>query len=762
MKKYLAIAFLLLFSSMASAQTDVISRVEVLGLKNVKEKDVLSAIVSKKQHIYTEETVRDDARAILELGYFEDLEYKFNPRDGVLTFTVAEKPYIEKMDFKGNKQISRGKLRRESSLKEKQFFDSAKLEETKLKIFELYADEGYSGIELEVYPITDDKTNKMSINFLITENNKITIAKIEINGLKSFNNRTIIRQMKNTRIKKPFKPEGFRTDLKTIETFYVNNGFMDYSFIGSSITYNDERTLMTITLDIDEGPRYKIGGITASGYEALQEKTIKDAFKLRKGRIFKQDELIETMQGLYESYSDIGYLNANINPEFKKDAENGIVDINFAILENTRVYVGNIYIDGLYSTKDKVIRREISLKNGDPLSASKVRLSMQKIYNLGFIEGVEPKLIPVSQDTMDLEFNVTEGRPGMISAGAGYSSVDSFVASLQFQYLNLFGLGQRVNLLGEFGQIRQNYQIDWTEPWIFGQNAALTLSLYNVDRIRDYAGYSSVYDEKRIGSSVRIAPRLSDTFSVSLGYSFENVNIRLRDGADGRAVALFNAATDISKDNISSILASIAYDTRDYYFDPSKGQRESLSFQVASKYLGGDRDFIKTRFRSSWFFPTFWKFVLSFNLNLGEVEGYNGQDVPINEYYYIGGVDTVRGYKYNTNIGNTGGARYMAVFNVEYKFPIYAEKNRTILQGAFFYDIGGSWKYLSDVDLTLATRDPDSENPSNKDRLRHGVGFGIRFATPMFPLRLDWGYGLNRSRDDARTSEFYFTIGSMF
>ncbi|MDR3243744.1 MAG: outer membrane protein assembly factor BamA [Elusimicrobiota bacterium] len=750
----LFVAFLFLFaSSIIYAQTDVISGVSIVGLKNVKQKEVISIIVSKKQHIYSEENVRDDARAVLELGYFEDIEFYFNPTNGLLTFTVIEKPYIDKIEFKGNKQVSRGKLRKASVLKIKEYYDPAKLEETKIKIAELYSDEGYTDAAIEVYPTTDEKTNKMTINFLITENKKITIGDIKFDALSAYRPRRIIKLMKNTRLNKPFKVEGFRADQKAIENFYQNSGYMDFAITGSSITYNEDRTKMTITLEISEGVKYIVGSVGADGYEALKIKEIVKNFKLKTGDVYNKERIGETLQGIYDSYSDIGYLQSAINPEFEKNAQEGLVNIIFSIRENARVYVGNIYVDGLLSTKDKVIRREVLLKSGDPLSVGKVRRSIQRIYNLGFIDGVEPKLLPTNApNIMDVGFNVTEGRPGMVSAGAGYSSVDSFMVSLQFQYLNLFGLGQRINALTELGESRQNYQIDWTEPWIFDKNMSLTLSAYKVDRIRDYYGYSSVYDEHRMGGSVRVGPRISDYLSLSVGYSFENVRLALRDGANQNAVNQFNSATDISRDNISSLLTSIAYDTRDYVFDATTGHRQYLSLQFASDYLGGDVNFVKTRFRSSWFFPTFWKFVLSFNFNIAQVEGYSGQSVPINEYFYIGGVDTVRGYKYNT-IGETAGARYMGVLNVEYKFPIYAEKNKTILQGAFFYDIGGSWRTLDAIDMNLGV---------GAANLRSGVGFGIRFATPMFPLRLDWGYGLNHEPTTERKYEFYFTIGNMF
>ncbi len=389
-----------------------------------------------------------------------------------------------------------------------------------------------------------------------------------------------------------------------------------------------------------------------------------------------------------------------------------------------------------------------------------MRSSIGRIYNLGFIDAVEPQLLPTrQQDVMDLDIAVTEGRPGMISAGVGYSSIDEFVGSIQLQHLNLFGLGQRLNFLTEwgFGQSqRRNYQLDWTEPYFLNQDMSLTLSGFHVERIRDYDIVTSAYKEQREGGSVTVGPRFSDVIFLSVGYSFEHVtlddSIFPRDSFNEQwAYAKFLSDTGISKDNVSSIITSIAYDTRDVYFDPTRGQRQSISIRTASDKLGGDTNFIKGYFKSSWYFPIVWRFVLGVNFTVGRVVGYNGQDVPLYEKFYIGGADTVRGYDYQ-QIGYAGGAKVMSVLNVEYKFPMLMDKNRTILQGVFFYDVGGSWQDVRDINTDVGNQ------PEN---LRSGVGFGIRFATPMFPLRIDWGYGLNHKEGD-KLQKFYFSIGNIF
>ena len=742
------------------AQSDLISDISVRGLKNVTQKTVLSEISSKKGKIFSDSTIREDIRALFEYGAFDDVQYDFNPSNGHLVFIVEERPYIERIDFKGNKEFSRSKLRSESTLKRKKYFNQMQLDESIEKINTIYKNRGYTDVQIEAYPTLNSETNKLVLNFLITENNKVTIGGVDVEGAVAYKKRKVLGLIKKTRTKKVFNEQLYSADLSNVANFYKENGFMDYELSASSISYNEDRTKIFIHITIDEGPKYKFGNIAYWGNSAVNDISMGKLVRMRSGKIYKLSLVNETLQAIYEAYSDKGYLQAQIEPQVERDEENGVANFTFQVQEGFEVFVGNIYIDGLESTAEKVIRREIRLKPGDPLSAGKVRQSMARIYNLGFIDGVEPQLIPTRQrDVMDININVIEGRPGMVSAGIGYSSVDEFVGSIQFQHLNVFGLGQRVNAMAEFGfgqSARRNYQLDWTEPYILNQNMSLTLSGYQVERTRDYNRVQSAYREMRRGGSATVGPRFSEVIFLSVGYSYENVHLddtnfprtRLYEIEDYNS---FRIDTGISRDNISSIITSLAYDTRDVYFDPSRGQRQSISVRYASDKLGGNTNFVKTTFRSSWYFPTFWRFVLGVNFTVSRADGYANQDVPLYERYYIGGADTVRGYDYQ-QIGYPSGARIMGVANVEYKFPIVMEKRRTILQGVFFYDIGGSWEKFGTVNTNVGIE---------HDNLRSGVGFGIRFATPMFPLRLDWGYGLNHKRGD-KLQKFYFSIGNIF
>ena len=1014
MKKIIfLVMFMLLGCASLFADDDIFRIKEVIfdGLQNVKLKTVRSEIKMKKGKVYAATIAREDLRTILGLGYFDNAELSVDKDAKTVKFTVLEKPYIRNIVFKGNKQFSSGKLKGEIPVKEKNFYNFIDLEEAKRKILTLYKDKGYADCQMEVYPTIDHDTNIMTITFLLTENNKMLIGDLYVDGVKSFKNKKI-KKLAKTKKKKVFKEETLKADIAAIVKFYRNNGFMDCTVDEPEITYNEERTKMFITLKVNEGARYKIGKIYFEGNTVISSPRLLKHSSIKKDEIFNQDKVLELLNKVYDDYSNRGYLHSSIVPNFlksnettikkvelsvqksdkeallekdiedinkqldskinttlsdedinklknklvyikseiidmekevliKNDAKQNIldsmdiinknleekdylsdrqikkleknksklekklekidnklnkigekirekqnkeqdiknsireiqdsvenktdyiltdeqikkleknkakrekelskeqkkqrkivakekkrikkqeqkvakqkakedevqqeindinikleidkeennltkkqirklenrkkklanklakiqkekvienvVDVSFNIQENNIVYVGDIYIDGLTKTRDNTIRREILLKHGDVFSSGKVRRSMEKIYNLGFIDGAEPNIVPTGQpDVMDLAFIIKEGKPGMITAGAGYSSVDKFVGSVQLQHMNLFGKAQKLNLLWEFGARRRNYQIDWTEPWFLNKRMGLGLSLFKIDRLRDYRNTTDAYREGRTGGSVSISPRLNDKLSFLFGYTYEHV--RIYDIKDDELEQQILFDPDLAKDRTSSVKAQIVYDTRDYIFDPSRGARYSYGINLAGGPFGGNVSYVRNSVRATWYIPTFWKFVLSININAGWIESYgSSKDVPLYEKYYVGGADTVRGYKYRTEIGPYFGGNVMTVLNVEYKFPIVQENKRTILQGAFFYDIGGTWSGMDSIYFCFGT----DNQYDNRYYLKSGVGFGIRFATPVFPLRLDWGYGLNHRKGED-LQQFYFTIGNVF
>ncbi|MDR1260042.1 MAG: outer membrane protein assembly factor BamA [Endomicrobium sp.] len=733
-----------------------ISEISIKGLKNIELKYILSSISLKKGNYYSSDLIKKDIYSILKLGNFDNVESKFDDNTGKLTYVIIEKPYIKSIVFKGNFKFSKRKLKNLSALKEKDYYDISKLEKSKRSIRKLYADNGYVDCKIEIYPTIDSNTNKMVVTFLITENNKIVIGGVDVEGVVYFKKEKILKfiKMKPAKI---FKEDIYRNDLKLIKKFYKNNGFIDYKFISLTTLYNESRTKIFLKLNISEGVKYKINSVVFYGNFVIDDKKIKRVIKIKKGQIFNQNKVIETIKNISKIYLDNGYLHSEIIPSFSKTCTKGLVDISLLIKENSIIYVGDIHIDGLISTKEKVIRREILLTSGDVFSVTKLQRSLEQINNLGFIEKVEPHFFQTT-DSVDLNFSITEGKAGIFSMGVGYSSIYEFIGSFQLRHMNMFGLAQKLNFSCEFGSKRQNYQINWVYPWVFDKNMDFALGVFDLNKQRDYRQKKEhdykkktdlTYDEHKIGGMAKINYRINSYVTLSSMYKYEYVEfLHMKERVKKKL-----ESDEINSSRISSISPGIVYDSRDYIFDPSKGNRQSVDVEFASALLGSNENFIKGNIMSTWYFPTFWKFILKVNFECGVIKTLTGQHrILKSEKFYLGGADSVRGYAYRTEIGPSNGGKAKCLINIEYKFPLIFRENKPVIHGLIFYDIGGVWKDSSDVRLHLGT--------SSKD-LRSGVGFGIKFVTPIFPLRLDWGYGLNHKKGEA-LQQFYFNIGNTF
>jgi outer membrane protein insertion porin family len=669
-------------------------------------------------------------------------------------FSVTERPVVRRVDFKGNLRLSDGKFRADLSSKPGEPYDRFKAAQDVQRIVAKYQEEGYAEAQVESYTSIDPRTNKVILTFFVTEGHRILVKDVLVDGNNFFSDARVRKNLKKTRRQKVFKEENLKEDVERLLTAYRNEGFLEVEVDDTQREFSPDRTQLTLKLVIQEGRRYTVGEIAFGGATLYTEGELRKAVTLQKGKLYEQARMEETLRGLQDLYADKGYLRAEITPEtltHPVDEGKGTVDLRFAIEESSVVYVDRIYIDGNTYTKEHVIRREVLLKPGDVFSAGKMRRSVEKIYNLGFLDDVQVDLQqPRSLSLADVVFSVKEGKPGVLSAGAGFSSLDGLVGTLQLQHMNIFGRAQRLNLMWEFGRKRQNYEIGWTNPWFLGKRMSFGVDLFDTVRTLPFRDDSFAYKKGNRGIGLRLGPRITDRLSLIENYTYERVRVFDIEPRFTVSTDTVNFIPD-SDDIKSAFTTGVVWDTRDNYFDATRGGRQSATVEWAGGPFGGDLDYYKPELQVARYFPTFWKFVLTLSARGAIIKEYGQTNaLPISELFRIGGVDTVRGYDIG-EVGVDGGQAYM-VYNAEYKFPIVQENRRTILQGAFFADVGGSWANRRDVSFGIG---------SQPNQMRSGVGFGIRFKTPVFPIRLDWGYGLNHSEGQP-LSQFYFTIGNIF
>ena len=757
-------AFLLarsLHAASAAQDLKIIKEIRITGNKNFKDRSVRELIRTRPKDFYSVKALEEDVREILGSGNFESADFEVQEIAGGyrVTYTVKERPWVKKIDFTGNKKIGNSKLKEEISLKTKEGFDKVKADNDVQTLLNLYGEKGYPDCKVETFTTFDDAENRVTVNFVIKEGNRVLIDKVEFEGNTAFKTQKLRRVFKETRRKKVYNSEKFKADREVLEMFYKNNGYAKVKLGEARVDYNPERTRMTLTVPVTEGQRYMVGTFEFFGQTIYQTNELQKSVEMKTDKLYSQEKHDLTLQNLRELYLEKGYLNAKIEAEELPDEKERRINYRFRIDEGTIFYIDRIFIEGNKKTKEKVFRREVQLKPGDPFSSSKIRRSQEKILNLGFIDDVKPDIQPGREpDKVDLIMDIVEGKPGSLSAGAGFSSNDGLVGQIQLSHSNLFGLAQRLNLMWEFGSRKQNYEINWTEPWAFDKPVSLGVDLYNTIRERLVDSDSTPdYTETRSGAGLRIGPRFSDIWSLLFNYSYANVQIS---NVREQFLTQIKQETQIT----SSFGTELARDTRDYYFDAARGSRNSISVDVTGgPVLQGDVNFVKSIFSTSWYWTTFkignYPYVFSVNGRFGGVQEYSpSETVPIFERFFVGGADSVRGYQSRGEIGPIDGGRAFTVMNAEYKIPLYVENKRRILQLVLFADVGGAWRSSKDI----LTQTGQSRNEFDNERfLKSAVGFGLRITTPVFPIRLDWGYGLNH-RPGEDLSQIHFTLGNLF
>ena len=742
--------------------------VAVKGNINVKTKVIAKTGHAKKGKLYYQDFVNSDIEAILSLGSIEtvsvDIEdiqnspaaEKFRETAGfsntaTVTYIVSEKFMIKTLKFEGVKELSKGAVKDAMTLKEKDFFDELKIREDIIKITDKYREKGYIEAAADYEISHDTASHTCALTIKLAEGKKAKIAEVVLEGVTGFKTKKLVKKMKN-RPKKIYSPRDLDNDFKGIETFYKNNGYSDFRLASSSVTFNENKSKVSVRAVISEGPRQRFGQTSFQGNTVYTSKDLAELVEYRRGKLFNQEKFDDTLRALQDKYADKGYLKALLKPEKVPNTASGELDISFNMTENNPIYVANIDIAGNKATKTYVIKREIVQKEGQVFSSGKIRRSQEKLFNLGFLDDIGVAINPTPDpDKVDLVFDVAEGKPGMLTAGAGISSTDGLVGTLSLQHLNLLGRAYRTSLSWNFGKRVQDYALSWSTPWIGGHPTTLGMDIFNNRRYKPYSDVLSAYTERRTGGKVTVGPRFEDDkYHLTTSYTYEKVRISEVDEA-------FTTELPEGTSVNSSIYVEFARDTRDNVWDPTKGSKASIGVDLTGGPLMGDVNYYKPNSTYTHNLKLFsiddYPFVFAISNKAGYGAGFGKTPrLPVNERYFLGGADTIRGYNNNGQIGPLNGGKVYDILNLEFHFPLAKEKKRTIVQWAFFLDIGNSWDHFNNFSMRTGTGVND---------LKMGAGFGIRFTTPAFPIRLDWGYGFNHKPGE-QLSDIYFTLGNLF
>ncbi|MBI2387234.1 MAG: outer membrane protein assembly factor BamA [Elusimicrobia bacterium] len=746
----------------------VIGEIKAEVLKNTKLSTIRGAIKGRKGDLYDRPDLDKDIQSLLGLGLFERVGAEVSllekpvpehfrkaagaDRQILLNFIVKEKPVIKKISFEGNKKLSRGTLSDLLTLKTKDPYDRVKLDEDEEKLVSKYREKGFLDAAVDYEVKTDTAASTVELVFKVAEGPKSRIELVELGGVAAFKRKVLLKLMKNAR-KKVFFSKDLPDDIAKIEAHYKNNGFLDVAVSSPLVSLSADKTRINIALGVTEGRSYRFGKTTFTGHLIYTSSEVAKTIEYREGKVFSQEKFEETIRGIQELYSDRGRLRTRINPVKNFNTKTDRMDVVFEIVEGPISYIGHVDVEGNKATKTFVLRREIVIKPGDMFRSSRVRRSIEKIRNLGFIDDVDLDLQPTPSDNdkVDLTFDVAEGKPGVLTAGAAYSSVDGLIGTLSLQHLNLFGRAQKGSIQWSFGRRVQDYSISWTTPWVGDSPTSLGFDVYNTRRINPFDTSLSAYVERRTGGSIRLGPRFEeDKYQLNLNYGLARISI---ENVQDQFRGTLTEGTSIQ----SSFGAEFSRDTRDSIWDPARGTRHGIGAQLSGGPFQGDIHFFKPSVTNQGHHTLFtvedWPFVISAYHRGGYVTqfGKTGQ-VPVQDRYFIGGQDSLRGYSPSGEAGYPQGGKIYSVANVEFGFPLARERKKTIVKFVVFADAGGAWDRVRDVSGRIGSGTRD---------IKTDVGFGLRFVTPAFPIRLDYGYGLNH-RGGERLYQINFGLGPLF
>lgn len=753
----------------------VVKSTDVTGMRKLEKDAVLNRLVSKSGEIYSDEKIREDVKTLFKSGYFVNVEVereiKGNEVD--LVYKVTEKPSIVEIVYEGNSEVKSEDLAESVGIKAYEILNMTKLKEATEKLQKLYEDKGFFLAKID--PLVEDvkKDESVRLVFKIKENDKVKVRKITILGAKKISEDTL----KGNMITKEggffsfmsgsgaYKQEAFDRDTQALRYVYYNQGYIQAKVDRPQVYVTPDKKSIYITMRVEEGEQYNVGEIDFGGDVLFAKDELFGVIKLSPGKVFAYDVLYKDLSELQAKYGDLGYAFANVIPRTRINDKDLKVDLLFEFDKGNKVYFGQINVVGNSKTRDKVVRRELKVREGELYNETRRRLSLEGVQRLGFFEEVNFKTStsPDKPDVLNMDIMVKERNTGQIQLGAGYGTVTGFTLQGSVNQTNFLGKGQNLGASLNISDTGSYYNFTFTEPYFKDTLWSLGGELYqSADTGRDD------YDEKRTGGAVSMGHPFAEDWRGILRYKLDKTKLdAIHDSAGNPTTDFTIFPLDTANGYTSSLTTTVQYDTRNDRFMTSRGMLTSLSYEYAG--LGGDLNYQKGTAIFRYFKNIFWDVIWRNSMTYGQISSLDAsKEPPFNQLYLLGGPYSLRGYRpyrvgkqvrsqkaYDDAINKGAtpevaeqkamvffGGQKQLMYQTELQFPLI---NEAKIMGVVFYDIGEAEDHLTD------------------DRFFSDVGFGIRWFSPIGPLRFEWGFPLNRDPVYHKDSMIFdFSIGTPF
>lgn len=789
----------------------VVTKVVVEGNERIEEATVLAVLALRRGDTLTRSRARQVVKAVYGTGFFDDVRVE-TEADGegvVVTIHVDEKPAVRDVKILGNKKLNEDDVREVLDIRSFTVLNDAEVKKNVDRIRDLYVEKGYYLVEVdpEIAYVEDDQ---VELTFRITENRKVIVQKVEFSGNE---NVPVSKFRKFMQIKEggvlpwltssgTFQREKLDMDRETIRYVMWEEGYLDATVSAPKVFLSPDKRYIYISFKIDEGMRYDVGNVALEGdfveEEGLTEEAVRRIVdgtpatiiqeeqwreangkkprpsilqargaRLRKGEAFKASTMQAVASGIEAFYQDQGYAFVNVTPYPYPNPKTGQADVIVRIQTGEKYRVGRINVTGNDPTFDKVVRREVQVAEGDVYRGGRIQASKARIQRLGYFEEVNVSTPRgLGDDVLDVNIQVAEQPTGSFSLGLGFSNLEQFVLTGNISKNNFLGLGWTMSASINWSAIRRQGQVQFFDPYFLDSRWTFRFNAYSVNQ-------QFQLDEYQRGGSIEIGRYLdrNDDFRVALQYTFEDVGLVSLDQYRGQLLG-----GDLYRNGLTSTIGvNFNMDRRNNRIRATRGVFASASANLSGGFrvsddkvlsmFGGQFNFVELKGNFRGYLPLIRdpdKFIIRFNSTLGFVQSTDGRVIPFIHRYRAGGINSVRGYNWfslgPTIRGNGNddpvhadgslavGGTQTWINNLEMETPIVRAAG---ISGVIFFDAGNAFG------------DPWGKGGINPLDLRFAYGLGIRWLSPIGPLRFEYGIPIN-PRQGERPSVFDFSIGSFF
>ena len=743
-----------------------IQAIDVRGNQRIESGTVRSYLLVRRGDPFDPDRLDRSLKTLFATGLFKDAHLT---REGnSLVVTVEENPVINQVAFEGNHRLSDEQLRPEIQSKPRAVFTPAMVDADRQKILDLYARRGNFDATVEPKIIRLDQ-NRVNVAFQVTDGTGALISKIAIVGNKAYSESKIVEAMLSRESRwwrflstsDQYDPEKMNVDKELLRRFYLTNGYADFEVLNATAELSPDRKGFFVTYTIHEGERYHLGKITiTSQIRGVTPEMLRPTLEMREGDWYNGDLVGKDADRIEDLIHNKGFAFVEVKPRIRKATESHTVDVMYEIGEGPRVFIERIDISGNTRTKDKVIRREIRLAEGDAYNADLLRRTRQRLIDLGYFNGVEATTAPGSvPDKAIVNIRVSEKSTGELSFGGGYSTDAGALLNVGLSERNMIGTGINASISGTLAQKRNSVNLSVTDPYFLDRNLVAGFDIFLIQT--NYLG-TEPYDERRAGFDLRVGYEINEHLRQVWSYSMVDRTV-FNISSYASPLILNEGGTTL----LSQISQVITLDYRDSKLFPHKGW--AIEFGTDYAGLGGDVDFIRGNLSGAYYIPLDRLFDddqwgIKISASTGYMYEMPGGKDEIIDRFFLGG-DNLRGFQtggvgpHDANSGDPIGGHFIWTQSSELRYPLPGVPRDVGLTGRAFVDVGA----LTDASFRGGCKNCGSPPPVifASDSPRLGAGIGLSWKTQFGLINIDLAPFVIKQTHD-QTQLFRFGFGTRF